>query len=274
MTQRPHRLLPVVLLLSVAAILLSGCVEQQTVRRNPWDQMFMDSDLYDVSSSETAISVQRNPTSQSMLSTYAVELGRYTGGDALDAYRVAREDCGLANVWYAGAGVEMSVYAGRFTRPDSAEAMAVLDRVRNAEFNGTTPFADAQIVSVNANAAQTLDPYDLRSLRGRGLYSLQIGFYDSSYGIDFRRAAEQAVKEMREDGIEAYYHHGPRRSMILLNAYTYNEAFTRQGTVDRYSNTIRTLQESYPHNVPNGESFSRSAVEAGEVLPSFLIQVP
>jgi len=269
---RLFALLPVVLLL-LSAVVVGGCAQERVVRRSPWEQMFMDSDLYDVSSSRTAVAIERNPTTQGT-QNFAVQLGRYTGGDALDAYRLAREQCGLANIWYSGSGVEMAVYAGRFHRPDSAEAEAVLTQVRAAEFNGQNPFAEAQIVSVNTSGGQVLDPNDLRSLRGRGLYTLQIGFYDNTYGSNFRSAAEAVVAELREQGKEAYYHHGPRRSMILLNSYTYAEAFSRQGQIDRYSNAVRVLQESYPYNLPNGHSFSSSDVEAGETLPSFLVQIP
>ncbi len=242
-------------LLVLSALLATGCLERRVVKRSGWNKMFMESDWYDGPASGSDGSQATNRHNRG----YAVELGRFGGGEAFHGVhslmQTARQDAGLANLWYATIGSETTVYLGRFTDKDSKEAKAALREVRDAEVNGKAIFAKAKVVKLNAERGDALDPRDLRSLKGRGLFTLQIGYYDGSYGPDFRRAAETAVDVLRDQGEKAFYYHGPHRSMVLVNAWNRTEAFTLVGQVDRYSDAVRITQEKYPHNVPNGVSF-------------------
>lgn len=242
-------------LLVLSALMAVGCLERRVVKRSGWNQMFMESEWYDgpAKGSDGSQATNRNNRG------YAIELGRYSGAEAFHGVhslmQTARQDAGLANLWYATVGTETTVYLGRFTEEDSKEAKDALRKVQDAEVNGQAVFTKAKIVKLNANRGDALDPRDLRSLKGRGLFTLQIGYYDASYGPDFRRAAETAVDVLREQDEKAFYYHGPHRSMVLVNAWTRAEAFTLVGQVDRYSNAVRLAQEKYPYNVPNGEPF-------------------
>ena len=243
-------------LLVLSVLMAVGCLEHRVVKRSGWNQMFMESEWYDgpAKGSDGTQATNRNNRG------YAIELGRYSGGDAFhgvhDLMQTARHDAGLANLWYATVGTETTVYLGRFTEEDSKEAKDALRKVHDAEVDGKTIFAKAKVVKLSTNrGGDALDPRDLRSLKGRGLFTLQIGYYDASYGPDFRRAAETAVDVLREQNEKAFYYHGPHRSMVLVNAWTRAEAFTLVGQVDRYSNAVRLAQEKYPHNVPNGVPF-------------------
>ena len=243
-------------LLVLSALLAAGCeMERRVIKQSGWTRMFMESEWYDgpAKGSDGSAATHRHNRG------YAIELGRYSGAEAYHGVhklmQAARQEAGLANLWYSTLGNETTVYLGRFKDEDSKEAKAALRQVRDAEVDGKALFAKAKIVKLNAARGEVLDPRDLRSLKGKGLYTLQIGYYDSAYGPDFRRAAETAVDVLRDKGEEAYYYHGPNRSMVLLNAWTYAEAFTLQGQVDRYSNAVRLMQETYPHNVPNGRPF-------------------
>jgi len=60
------------------------------------------------------------------------------------------------------------------------------------------------------------------------------------------------VRVLREDGHEAYYYHGPYRSIIAIGVFDYNQAFVRAGTVDTYAPQIRELQKTFPYNLSNG----------------------
>lgn len=252
-----HRLIHwLCLLLVLSAMLAAGCeMERRVVKRSSWDRMFMQTEWYDGpgQGSSGADASNRNDRG------YAIELGRYAGAEAFhnvhQLMQSAREQAGLANLWYATLGNETTVYLGRFKDDDSPEAKAALKQVHNAKLNGEERFAKARIVKLNAARGEVLAPRDLRTLKGKGLYTLQIGYYDTNYGPDFRRAAETAVDVLRDQGQDAYYYHGPHRSMVLIHAWTYAQAFTRQGTIDRYSNTVLAVQEQYPHNVPNGRPF-------------------
>ena len=252
-TQRT-RLILVFCLLS--ALLTAGCeMERRVVKQSGWTRMFEQSEWYDGPARGSDGSEATNRHNRG----YAIELGRYSGAQAYHGVhglmQTARQDANLANLWYATIGTETTVYMGRFTDDDSREAKAALKKVRSAEVDGKELFAKAKIVKLNAARGEVLDPRDLRSLKGQGLYTLQVGYYDGSYGPDFRRAAETAVDVLRDQDEKAFYYHGPHRSMVLVNAWTHAEAFTLVGQVDRYSNTVRIAQEKYPHNVPNGVPF-------------------
>ena len=238
------------------ALLSAGCeMERRVVKRSAWDRMFMQTEWYDGPRDANDANAS-DPNNRG----YAIELGRYSGAEAFHGVhglmQTARRDAGLANLWYASTGRETTVYLGRFKDEDSREAKHALRQVREAEVDGEPLFKNAKIVKLTTARGDALDPRDLRTLKGRGLYTLQIGYYDTDYGPDFRRAAEVAVDVLRDQGKKAFYYHGPNRSMVLLNAWSRNEAFTLQGQVDRYSNAVRAVQENYPYNVPNGRSFT------------------
>ncbi|MFK7790937.1 MAG: hypothetical protein AB8C95_15775 [Phycisphaeraceae bacterium] len=246
-------------LLTLSAVLAAGCeMERRVVSQTGWTKMFMESEWYDgpARGSKDAQATNRNNRG------YAVELGKYSGAQAFHGVhglmQTARQDAGLANLWYAtGERGDVTVYMGRFKDDDSKEAKAALRLARDAEVNGSAVFENAKIVKLtSARGGEVLDPRDLRTLKGKGMYTLQIGYYDAKYGPDFRRAAETAVDVLRDQDEEAFYYHGPHRSMVLVNAWNHNQAFTLVGQVDRYSNVVRMAQERYPHNVPNGRAFT------------------
>lgn len=244
-------------LLLLMALLAVGCeMERRVVSQSGWNKMFMESEWYDGPARGSTNDQATNRNNRG----YAVELGKYSGAQAFHGVhglmQTARQDAGLANLWYATVGTETTVYMGRFKDKDDREAKDALRKAREAEIDGKAIFAKAKLVKLSAARGDALDPRDLRSLKGKGLFTLQIGYYDAKYGPDFRRAAETAVDVLRDNGEDAYYYHGPHRSMVLLNAWTHAQAFTLVGQVDRYSNTVRLAQEKYPHNVPNGRSFT------------------
>ena len=263
-------------LVCLSALLVGGCeMEQRVVKRTGWSAVFSpENEWYDGPETKASDS---DPTHR-YNKGYAIELGRYEGAEAYHGVhkmmQTARQDAGLGNLWYSTVGTETTVYMGRY-KDDGSEAKAALKRVRSAQINGEEPFEKAKIVKLDAaKRGEVLDERDLRTLKGKGLFTLQIGYYDKQYGPDYRRAAETAVDVLRDNGENAYYYHGPHRSMVLLNSWTYAEAFTLVGTTDRYSNAVRLAQEKYPHNVPNGRAFKASDdPEYVKTQHSFLVPI-
>lgn len=246
-------------LFMLSAVLVAGCeMERRVVKQSGWTKMFMESEWYDgpAQGSDNAQATNRKNRG------YAIELGKYSGAQAFHGVhgmmQTARQDAGLANLWYAtNANGDVTVYMGRFKDDDSEQAKAALRQARQAKVNGSAIFEQSKIVKLTtARSGEVLDPRDLRTLTGKGLFTLQIGYYDAKYGPDFRRAAETAVDILRDQGEKAFYYHGPHRSMVLINAWNRDQAFTLNGQVDRYSNTVKLAQEKYPYNVPNGRAFT------------------
>lgn len=249
----PHKPLSL-LILSALLLFGSGCMETRVVSSS-WDQ-WRKLEWYEPTSEEVA-----NGHTRQANRGYTVELATFTGDDAFSkVYRVitaARQHSQLADLWYASAGRQTKVYAGRFRERDGSEARATLREARDIRIDGRRLFDDPEVVAITSARTEVIDKHDLRSLSNRGLYTLQIGYYDSAFGSDYRKAAEDRVEALREQDEEAYYYHGPNRSMILINTWTYGEAFMQViGRPDRYSNVVRSVQEQYPHNIPNGQPFT------------------
>lgn len=251
------RLIPTAVIpcLACSALLwLGGCeMERRIVKQSAWHKLFTES--------EWAMNNGETSATGTQARRYAVELGRFETsteiGQATQLVRQARTDGGLAEVWYSSDAEWTRVYAGNFSDPDSPTAEALLREARRATIGGQRAFADAEIVAIGAGRAETLDPFDLRTLSGRGLFTLQVGYFDRDTEGSFRRAAERTVRQMRANDEEAYYYHGPYRSLILINTWTRDQAFTSvTGQMDRYSNEVRAVQRKYPHNVPNGRLFT------------------
>ena len=94
----------------------------------------------------------------------------------------------------------------------------------------------------------------LASIHARGWTSIIRPNHDLDY---FREYAEQAVRTLREEGHEAYYYHGPFRSIITIGVFTYDQAFVSAGNVDTYAPHIRDLQKVFPFNLGNGSTINQ-----------------
>lgn len=267
-----HALTLLMLGLVPLAVLSAGCKMEEKVVRSSWDALRNSAWSEDKPNSAAGRAKARNQ--------YAVELARYEGPDVygrvFNLIRSARQEAGLANLWYVtdGAG-KTHVYAGRFRSEDSDEAKAMLSQVRRAKIGGRRPFDDAELVKITRSRERVSDPHDVRTIMGRGLYALQIGYFDRRYGVDYRLAAEKRVRALRADGKKAFYYHGPNRSLVLLNSWRRSEAFTLQDKVDRYSDMVRLVQKEFPYNVPNGKAVTKNDdPEKDKLQQSSLVAIP
>jgi hypothetical protein len=216
---------------------------------------------------------------------WAIELERFVGNDRFAkaeslAARV-RTEAGLPNVRVQDGGAAAIVIVGPVADPRTEDAQAILQRVRLASLDGMRPYRGAEYRPMAGGLATAMfDPHDLRQFGG--MYTLQIGFYDSRFGADFREAAEKAVRELRADGDDAYYYHGPNQSLITVGLFSYGEAFvTRENplspgtSIDAYSEAVRKLQRKYPHNLGNGLTLiERVRGETVGEQPSSLVRIP
>jgi len=249
----------------------AGCQMQERVVSSSWDPLRDIADPKPVSreidsGDPRAISPQG----------YAVELTRFSGPDATArAFELAarlRERAGLADLWTADRGSQVTVYHGRFRDPRADQAKAALKRIRAAELDGFKPFSNAELVPLSGGDAASLPENDLRNHTGQ--YALQIGYYDLAFGAEFRKAAEDRTQALRDEGYPAYYYHGPNRSLIALGPYTYEQAFVRRGQVDVYTTQVLDAQQTFPHNLRNGQQpLDGFTLEEQGIHPSFLVLV-
>ena len=192
---------------------------------------------------------------------WAVLLKHFSGPNRLadaEAWQKSLEDqLRKVEFWVNDRSGTASLYAGRFSDPSSEKAQDTLDKLRTLQQGAIRPFATVSLVPLTDATPAYSDPRNLKAYRN--MYSLQIGYYDAQFPGDRRKAAEEAVDALRKDGVEAYYYHGPHRSLVTVGVFAYEEAFTpqadrlaKQATVDAYSDRIRKLQEQFPYNLGNG----------------------
>lgn len=258
-----HR--PIALLTLIAAAALAGCEVEERVVSDGWAGL-------------RELADQSKPAPDSAMDSFGgwtVLVDRFDGPDARQqANRLVdllQREKRIPDVWVSQVGNEIHVYRGRFEFPSDPYAQHALREVRNIEIAGARPYAKAEMVSLSPGSEGVASPWDLKQFPG--MYSLQIAVYDEQIGGDFREAAEKAVKALRDDGEEAYFYHGPHRSMVTIGLFT-DDDFVKRGNVSVYGPRILEVQQKYPYNLVNGLTMIEK--QDGKVVgeqPSFLVRV-
>ena len=125
--------------------------------------------------------------------------------------------------------------------------------------------------------------WDLRN--AKGVYTLNVGVtYPSSTLHDYKEAAVDWVRDLREHGYEAYYYHDPDKPRTSICVGTFGEdAFQRDSRGRRgYGPAVKALQskDQLQYNLENGHKVHRVAVNPDtnrqERIPiySFLVKIP
>lgn len=220
---------------------------------------------------------------------WGVVLERHTGRNAIaeaeETAEVVRTQGGLPGVFVATIGEQSAmVVSGRFRSPTEPAAQAELSRVRGVVVNGATPY---QYAFLGPIARQTdvgsLPEFNLSSAReqfGRdALYTLQIGAYGPVNRVptaaelaDAKRAAEQAVIQLRRDGEVAFYHHGQHMSMVTVGVFGPDDY--DPSTPNLQSSRLTVLRERYPYNLVNGATLLQTVGDQRVPQPSRLVRIP
>lgn len=186
-------------------------------------------------------------------------------------------------------GRRVIVY-GSWGDPGAEEAQQGLAAVRGAQIGGVTPFAAAVMIPPAAPAgAAANNEFDLRGVKARlggdAVYTLQVGVYargdfqkpsEQELGL-FRREAERAVAELRAQGEQAFFYHGPNRSSVTVGVFGEDDhdGSTRPPVE---SVRLRSVRERFPHCLLNGEGLMETVqTERGPVKrlqPSYLVAIP
>ncbi|MCG3124100.1 MAG: hypothetical protein GIKADHBN_02541 [Phycisphaerales bacterium] len=199
---------------------------------------------------------------------------------------------GLKDVSLVKRGTGYVLLYGSFESGTSGDAQRELEYVRSLEIDGARPYENAFLAPPGASAGSMPD-YDLATVKVRRatrkpLYTLQIAVYgrpDNSEPTkedlqQFRAAAEEAVTRLRSEGEQAYYYHGPNRSMVTVGIYDEGDA----GFTSRFRGegaALALARHKYPHNLLNGEAVrerlpGRTGQGASDfrLQPSRLVEVP
>lgn len=206
---------------------------------------------------------------------------------AAEALARVRGEGGLKDAVLEERGKAAVVAYGKYPSPDAAAAKADLERIRNLRIGNERPFGSAMMAPPIFEALPgTLPQYDLRNVKAqygdRGAYTLQVGVYcrmdDAEPSAkelgEFRAAAEKAVVEMRRQGENAFYYHGPRRSMVTVGLFGLKEFDLKNPGLQ--SPAIAQAMRKYPYNLVNGAGVKRKRPGQTEptIDPSFIVSVP
>lgn len=198
-----------------------------------------------------------------------------------------RAQTGLTGARLEKRGKALVVTYGAYASASDPAAQEQLARARGLVVGGAKPYAAASMIPPAYSGMTGSDTeMNLATLKQRygerAAYTLQIAAYERNDGKDatpedlaeIRRAAEAAATQLRTDGEEAFYYHGPRRSMVTVGVFSEKEFDTsRPG---RESPALRVLKEKYKFNLVNGAPIRvrTRANPEGVVQPSFVVAVP
>ena len=217
------------------------------------------------------------------LAAWSIGLRTFSGPDrdvdaAAAVERLRAADRTLADAFVEARGDRALVLLGRFASPSSKEASALLDAVRAIRIEGDQPFKTSFFVPPSGRAASNLD-LRTATTQFNADSTLQIGAYgriDRRFPTEkeiaeFRALAEQAARDLRAQGEQAFYFHGPSMSMVTVGALRYDDLEANPGI-------LRSLQERFPHNLLNGagirEKFTTEAGEDWRMQSSQLVSIP
>jgi hypothetical protein len=194
---------------------------------------------------------------------------------------------GLPEAYTERRGKSVVVAYGQYSGPEDPAAQRDLDRVRAMELEGGRPFAGAVLVPPPFESLPGGIPeFDLNGVRrARGkdaIYTLQVAIYTrlntntpkASELAEFRKAAEKAVIELRREGDEAFYYHGPRGSTVTVGVFGPRDHDPLKPGQDSFA--LMQTRRKHPLNLVNGaQLLTRSrGQEKARPQPSFLVPIP
>jgi len=103
------------------------------------------------------------------------------------------------------------------------KAQPTLKRARrHRAANGLAPFADATITLLPGSGAERIGKWDIRNCPGA--YSLLVAVFEDRTDIKPAYVGRQEFavrycRQLRSEGHEAWYHHGPRSSSVTIGSF-------------------------------------------------------
>ncbi len=196
----------------------------------------------------------------------------------------------LPGAYLERRGDAIAMLYGRHDTLDDPALKRDLTFVRRLEIDGERPYAGAIIAPPAVGEVVGSRPeWDLRNAKARypnAVYTLQIGLYGRLDGsrpgpeelAEYRRAAEDAVAQLRAAGEAAFYYHGPTSSTVTVGMFDETDHDPRKGGRGE-SARLRQARERHPYNLLNGKGIKQRLRDVNgrpvEILQrSFLVSVP
>lgn len=188
--------------------------------------------------------------------------------EARDALHIAKTHAGLGSAFAEVRGKAIVVAFGDYPSAMDARAREDVERIRAVKVGDGFPFQRASVAPPPLERLQGSAPeFNLANVKstpglGWALYTLQIGAYahidnrapTPSELAAFRKAAEAAAIQLRREGEEAFYYHGPHRSSVTVGLFGEKDYDVRSPGVGD-SPALRALRRKYPYNLVNGATY-------------------
>jgi len=199
---------------------------------------------------------------------WSIVLQTFTRGDHRAAARNMRANLPRIEDWLADARVHhtsagsMVVY-GKYPGPDDPRAQADLQRIKSINQNGLG-FPRAMLTRLRETGPRSFKRFELLAVRQTypnidPLYSLDIALWiaDEQGGAralqQAQAAAEAYAKQLRTQGIDAYFHHEPDRRMSNVTVGLFDHSAIDPAT-SIFSPLVQQYFNRFPRRLVNGES--------------------
>jgi hypothetical protein len=256
-----------ILLLLGAWLLLPGCAYEVYSVNDPWGSLrqFADRPVSEVNPDD--------PGAQGYTMLLQTFDGRDRNRKASELIESLSRHANVPDLWVRDSGAMTSVFRGRYTSPDSVPARTDLEQMQRVTINGKQPYANVEFTPLAPANTATGSPLDLHQFPG--MYTLQVAYYDDKMGPNFRETAEDFTRALRSQGEEAYFYHGPNRSLVTVGLFNEDD-FVREGDTQAYGPRMRELQVKHPIHQRNGKNIMEPPQHGQEAQPqqSCIVQVP
>lgn len=207
---------------------------------------------------------------------------------AQELLRVIQDEAGLRGAFIEKRNEGLVIAYGNYIGREAAQKD--LERVRKTQMMGTKPFESAIVTPPSSGELRGSNPaWDLRTVKERygkqAVYTLQVGLYGrSDYQTpkaadlaQFRKSAEEAVRDLRAKGEIAFYYHAPARSMVTIGVFGEKD-FDSTVRPPYQSPALKAVRERFPNNLLNGQGINETIrTESGRVTrmqSSQLVAIP
>jgi hypothetical protein len=239
----------------------------------------------------TVMGSQPKPQGTEPAQSWSIVIAGARGDDAplmaSDMLQKVQTRGGLPEAYVEQRGNAVVVAYGKYSGPEDPAAKRDLERLRGIEIDGKRPFSGSVLAPPAFESLPGAIPeYNLMGVkRARGrdaLYTLQVAIYTRLNTnttkpeelAEFRKKAEEAVVNLRREGEEAFYYHGPRGSTVTIGVFGPKDADPLRPGQESFA--LSQLRAKYPFNAVNGAKYmvkSRGQTEA-KPQQSLLVPIP
>ena len=279
----------------VSALLVAGCGESDQKR---WD------DFWSMKKSGGGVSLLGKRAGDA--EEWTIECNEYRGParreTADSMVKALKGVSALANhpIWAEHQEEQSRVYCGSYMLKYSAPKAASggkpgaepeiqlnevirndLDLIRGLAVGDKYPFFSAR-ARPKPIPDEGPPEWDLRN--AKGVYTLNVGVTKATPTMEnYKEAAVEWVKDLRERGFEAYYYHSPERplSSVCVGTFSEDALVVEPDGHRHYSDAVESLRakEEFKYNLENGAiTYTTTALAKNErkKVPnaSFLVKIP